>query len=128
MMSSSSTVANSRTMPWRWVRRRTGLGWKCTFGLARTFAGDRDHSTIRLPLNRPTAAHHATKRTGLLEGETLQQVVAVLQAPMPEGETLSYVIKVLQCEVPATGSDVSVFIDVIPRLPENPCPLLPNGP
>jgi hypothetical protein len=49
----------------------------------------------------------------ILEGETLRQVVAVLQAPMLEGETLNYGIKVLQGEVPAAGSDVSVFIDVI---------------
>jgi hypothetical protein len=49
----------------------------------------------------------------ILEGESLLQVVAVLQAPMLEGETLSYGIKVLQGEVPAAGSDVSVFIDVI---------------
>jgi hypothetical protein len=49
----------------------------------------------------------------ILEGETLRQVVAVLQAPRLEGEVLSYGAKVLQGEVPAAGSDVSVFIDVI---------------
>lgn len=49
----------------------------------------------------------------ILEGDTLKQVVVVLQSPALVGEDLSYEVKALQGEVPATGTDVSVFIDVI---------------
>ena len=49
----------------------------------------------------------------ILEGDALQQVVAVLQAPALQGDDLGYVVRVLQGEMPARGADVSVFIDVI---------------
>ena len=49
----------------------------------------------------------------ILEGDALQQVVAVLQAPVLQGDDLGYVVRVLQGEMPARGADVSVFIDVI---------------
>lgn len=49
----------------------------------------------------------------ILEGDKLQQIVAVLQDPVLSGDNLTYTVKVLQGEMPAKGSDVSVFIDVI---------------
>jgi hypothetical protein len=49
----------------------------------------------------------------ILEGDKLRQVVAVLQTPVLKNETLTYTVKVLQGEMPAKGSDVSVFIDII---------------
>lgn len=49
----------------------------------------------------------------ILEGEKLQQVVVVLQSPALKGDTLVYSIKVLQGDMPATGANVSIFIDVI---------------
>ena len=55
----------------------------------------------------------------IIEGDTMHQVVAVLQDPVLEGDTLRYKVKVLQGEMPAKGADVSVFIDIIgmPRTP-----------
>ena len=55
----------------------------------------------------------------ILEGDKLQQVVVVLQAPAIKNDTLTYTVKVLQGEMPAKGADVSIFIDVIgmPRTP-----------
>ena len=55
----------------------------------------------------------------ILEGDKLQQVVVVLQAPELKGDTLTYNVKVLQGDMPAKGADVSLFIDVIgmPRTP-----------
>jgi hypothetical protein len=54
-----------------------------------------------------------------LEGDKLQQIVVVLQAPALKGDTLTYTVKVLQGEMPAKAADVSVFIDIIgmPRTP-----------
>ena len=49
----------------------------------------------------------------ILEGDTLRQVVAVLQAPELKGDSLTYTVKVLQGDMPAKGADVSVFIDII---------------
>lgn len=49
----------------------------------------------------------------ILEGDKLQQVVAVLEAPEMKGDSLTYTVKVLQGDMPAKGADVSVFIDVI---------------
>jgi hypothetical protein len=51
----------------------------------------------------------------ILEGNTLKQIVVMLQDPVLEGENLSYIIKPIQGEMPATGADVSVFIDIIGR-------------
>jgi hypothetical protein len=49
----------------------------------------------------------------ILEGDQLRQIVAVLQDPALQGDNLTYTIKVVQGDMPATGSDVSVFIDII---------------
>jgi hypothetical protein len=49
----------------------------------------------------------------ILEGDTLRQVVAVLQEPELRGENLAYTVKVLEGDRPAKGAHVSVFIDVI---------------
>jgi len=51
----------------------------------------------------------------LLEGGELTQIVVVLQDPVLNGDDLTYTVKVLQGEMPAKGSEVSVFIDVIGR-------------
>ncbi len=55
----------------------------------------------------------------IIDGDTMRQVVVVLQDPILEGDTLRYTIKVLQGDMPETGTDVSVFIDIIgiPRTP-----------
>jgi hypothetical protein len=50
-----------------------------------------------------------------VEGSTLQQTVVVLQDPVLEGDNLTYTVRVLQGEMPATGNQVSVFIDIIGR-------------
>jgi len=47
------------------------------------------------------------------EGDKLQQVVVVLQNPELQGDRLTYTVKVLQGDMPAKGTDVSVFIDII---------------
>ena len=49
----------------------------------------------------------------ILEGDTLRQAVAVLEAPVLKGNSLTYTVKVLQGDMPAKGADVSVFIDII---------------
>jgi hypothetical protein len=51
----------------------------------------------------------------LLEGNTLRQVVVVLEEPVLLGENLTYTVKVLQGELPAKAADISVFIDIIGR-------------
>jgi len=51
----------------------------------------------------------------VLEGNALRQIVAELQDPVLSGDNLTYTVKVLQGEMPATGADVSVFIDIIGR-------------
>jgi hypothetical protein len=55
----------------------------------------------------------------LLEGNGLRQIVAVLQDPVLEGDNLTYTVKILQGDMPAAGTDVSVFIDII-GMPLNP--------
>ena len=49
----------------------------------------------------------------VLEGDKLNQVVVVLQSPVLSGNDLSYTVKLVEGTMPAEGSDVSVFIDVI---------------
>ena len=49
----------------------------------------------------------------ILEGDTVQQVVVVLQGPVLKGDALTYTVKVLEGSMPAKGASVSVFIDVI---------------
>jgi hypothetical protein len=51
----------------------------------------------------------------ILEGNALKQVVVELQEPALTGGNLSYTVKVLGGEMPTTGTEVSVFIDVIGR-------------
>jgi hypothetical protein len=49
----------------------------------------------------------------IFEGGALRQVVAELKDPVLSGDNLIYTVKVIQGEMPATGADVSVFIDII---------------
>ncbi len=49
----------------------------------------------------------------ITEGDKLRQIVVVLQDPALQGDNLTYTVKVLEGEMPATASDVSVFIDII---------------
>ena len=49
----------------------------------------------------------------IVEGDSMRQVVAVLQSPVLKGDNLTYTVKILQGELPAKAADVSVFIDVI---------------
>lgn len=49
----------------------------------------------------------------IVQGDKLLQVVVVLQSPVLKGDTLTYTVKVLQGDMPAKGSDVSVFIDIV---------------
>ena len=51
----------------------------------------------------------------IVEGKELKQIVAELQNPVLEGDNLTYTVKLLQGTMPATGADVSVFIDIIGR-------------
>ena len=48
-----------------------------------------------------------------VDGKTMRQFVVVLQDPVLEGEALHYTVTAFEGEAPASGSDVSVFIDVI---------------
>ncbi len=49
----------------------------------------------------------------ILEGNQLRQVVVVLRDPVLDGANLSYTVQVLEGTMPASGNDVSVFIDII---------------
>lgn len=49
----------------------------------------------------------------ILEGNTLRQVVVVLRDPTLQNNKLSYAVQVLEGEMPTSGSNVSVFIDII---------------
>ena len=51
----------------------------------------------------------------ILEGKELKQVVVELQDPVLNGNDLDYTVKIISGEMPATASDVSVFIDIIGR-------------
>jgi hypothetical protein len=55
----------------------------------------------------------------IVDGDTMHQVVVVLQDPVLEGDSLRYKVRILQGDMPAKGADVSVFIDIIgmPRTP-----------
>jgi hypothetical protein len=55
----------------------------------------------------------------IIEGDSMRQVIVVLDDPNLEGDILRYKVKVLQGAMPAKGADVSVFIDIIgmPRTP-----------
>lgn len=49
----------------------------------------------------------------LIEDGKLQQVVVELRDPVLDGEDLHYTVAVLKGEMPASGSEASLFIDVI---------------
>ena len=49
----------------------------------------------------------------ILEGGSLRQVVATLERPELKDGNLSYTVKILEGEMPESGTEVSVFIDVI---------------
>lgn len=51
----------------------------------------------------------------IVEDGALRQTVVELQDPRLDGDALSYAVKVIQGEMPATGAEVSLFIDVIGR-------------
>lgn len=48
-----------------------------------------------------------------VENNSLNQTVVVLHDPVLNGDNLIYRVRVLQGEMPATGDEVSVFIDII---------------
>ena len=49
----------------------------------------------------------------ILEGSELRQVVVVLEQPELNGDNLTYSVKIVSGDMPETGSEVSVFIDII---------------
>jgi hypothetical protein len=49
----------------------------------------------------------------IMENGALRQTVVVLQDPQLDGDRLTYKVSVISGEMPATGAEVSVFIDVI---------------
>lgn len=49
----------------------------------------------------------------VLDGNKLIQTIAELQDPVLDGDSLSYTVKIISGTMPASGADVSVFIDVI---------------
>jgi hypothetical protein len=49
----------------------------------------------------------------ILEGKSLRQAVVVLHDPVLDGDNLSYTVTLVDGDLPATGADVSVFIDII---------------
>ena len=51
----------------------------------------------------------------IVEAGNLRQTVAVLKDPKLSGEDLSYSIEVIEGEKPASGAEVSVFVDIIGR-------------
>jgi hypothetical protein len=52
----------------------------------------------------------------IVEDKTLKQTIVELQDPVLEGSNLTYTVKLLKGEMPAAGTDVAVFIDIIGRL------------
>lgn len=51
----------------------------------------------------------------IVEGKTLKQTVVELQDPVLDGDNLTYTVKLIQGDMPATGTEVAVFIDIIGR-------------
>jgi hypothetical protein len=51
----------------------------------------------------------------IVEGSELKQIIVELQEPVLKDDNLTYTVKILQGTMPATGDDVSVFIDIIGR-------------
>lgn len=53
--------------------------------------------------------------TSIIDGADLKQIIVELQTPVLKGDDLSYTAKILNGDMPASGADVSVFIDIIGR-------------
>jgi len=51
----------------------------------------------------------------IIDGKTLKQTVVELQDPVLDGDNLTYTVKVLKGDMPAEGTEVAVFIDIIGR-------------
>jgi len=51
----------------------------------------------------------------IIDGKTLKQTVVELQDPVLDGDTLTYTVKLIQGDMPAAGTEVAVFIDIIGR-------------
>jgi len=51
----------------------------------------------------------------IVDDKTMTQTVVELQDPVLEGDTLTYTVKLIKGEMPAAGTDVAVFIDIIGR-------------
>jgi hypothetical protein len=49
----------------------------------------------------------------IIENGSLRQTVVELRDPALDGDTLTYIVKIIAGDMPVTGSEVSVFIDVI---------------
>ena len=49
----------------------------------------------------------------IIEGKSMRQTVTVLRDPVLEGRDLHYSVQILQGQMPASGTDTSVFIDII---------------
>jgi len=51
----------------------------------------------------------------IVEGKTLKQTVVELQDPVLDGDNLTYTVKLIKGDMPASGTEVAVFIDIIGR-------------
>lgn len=49
----------------------------------------------------------------IIENGTLRQTVVELRDPKLDGDTLTYQVTIISGDMPVTGSEISVFIDVI---------------
>ncbi len=49
----------------------------------------------------------------IMENGTLRQTVVELRDPALDGDRLTYAVKIISGDMPASGAEVSVFIDVI---------------
>ncbi|MDM0014432.1 hypothetical protein QTH87_18470 [Variovorax sp. J22P168] len=49
----------------------------------------------------------------IVEGQKLRQVVALLRSPVLTGSTLTYTARIIKGTMPAKGTDVSLFIDIV---------------
>lgn len=51
----------------------------------------------------------------IVDGKTLKQTVVELKDPVLDGDTLTYTVDVIKGDMPAAGTEVAVFIDIIGR-------------
>ncbi|HUU25032.1 MAG TPA: hypothetical protein VMW68_05645 [Methyloceanibacter sp.] len=51
----------------------------------------------------------------IVDDKTMTQTVVELQDPVLDGDTLTYTVKLIKGDMPAAGTDVAVFIDIIGR-------------